>query len=346
MISSSPPNSGAPARSTHRVGAWAREHANLQTILPVIVALGMLAYVASVAAAPRSATELWTVFQQTWVIVLVLTFPYLAARAMVWYRLMTQLGIRVPIRQAAVSFAGGEVTKSLPGGVYVQNYILGRLGHFERHSLIRSSMATTATLGLESCVALPIAVIVGVPGESWVRWVLVGVVAMWVAALVVAHLFVHRWTYNSRPRPGRLGQGAAIAEEFFQAGGELLSVPTILDLIPTALYMFVYVIDLYVILRALGIHNVSLLDTMGIYSVIVLAVILVPIPTEIGITEFTGLGILLTYGIPQSTAAVAVLSLRILATGLNILIAGLLLFLLRGELRTSQPANLPAASAE
>lgn len=316
---------------------WIGRHANVQTILPLAVALGMLAYVSSLAAAKNSGAELANIIGQTWALILILTFPYLAARALVWYRLLSQLGIRVPLRQAAVSFAGGEITKSLPAGVYVENYLLSRLVHFSSHSLIRSSMATTAMLGLEAFVAVPIALIVGVPGERWAFWVVLGVVIAWMIILALAWIAIHSWLAGpDEQEPSRLQRAARAAEEFLAAGGELLSLGTLLDAIPTALYMLVYVIDFYAILRAEGVHNVTFLDTMSIYAFIVLAVILVPIPTEIGITEFTGLGVLLAYGIPRSSAAVAVLALRILATGMTILVAGAALFILRDELKSVQ----------
>jgi uncharacterized membrane protein YbhN (UPF0104 family) len=335
---------GPDASVLRRLRRWLRRYAGIRYVLPTAIALGLIAWIATIASAPRSANDLWVVLQQTWVVILVLTFPYLAARALVWYRLLAQLGIHVPWRQAAVSFAGGEVTKSLPAGVYVENYLLSRLVHFSPHSAIRSSMATTAMLGLESLVAVPIALIVGVPGAPWLFWLLLGVVAVWIVVLIVAWLLVHRIVPSSKLLDAPAVQRAAdVIEEFLAAGGELLNLQTLVECIPTALYMFVYVVDLFAILRALGVRNVTFVDTMGIYAVIVLAVILVPIPTEIGITELTGLGILVSYHIPESTAALAMLSLRLLATGMTIVVAVGILVLLRRELAAAtQKEGVPA----
>jgi uncharacterized membrane protein YbhN (UPF0104 family) len=108
-------------------------------------------------------------------------------------------------------------------------------------------------------------------------------------------------------------------------------------------------VDLELILHALGQNNVSLIHAMVVYSASVLAVVLIPIPTEIGITEITGLSALRAYGVPSSTAALAMLSLRLLATGTTIVVAGALLFVMRGELRRADsgqqsPASAPASS--
>jgi uncharacterized membrane protein YbhN (UPF0104 family) len=70
---------------------------------------------------------------------------------------------------------------------------------------------------------------------------------------------------------------------------------------------------------------------------------MVPIPTELGITEFTGFGALAAYGVPGPTAAVIMLGMRLLATGMTIVVAGALLLLLRDELRAVEAVDEGAA---
>jgi uncharacterized membrane protein YbhN (UPF0104 family) len=327
---------------------WTREQARPQVILPVVVGAGLLAYVSSLAAVPHAGPALWSVVQQTFIPIFILTFPYLALRAYVWRQLLVQLGFEIPWRQIAASFAGGEMTKSIPAGVYTQNYILAKLNHFSRHSNVRTGMATTATLGLETLIALPVVLVAGVPGQPWVRWALIGTVAAWVGLLTVVWILTHHWEHDLNPmRHHRLQPLARLVAEFLEAGAELVGRRTLGLVIPTLLYMFVYVIDLTLILRALGVHDVSLLQAAVVYAASVLAVILVPIPTEIGVTEITGLSILKAYGVASSTAALAVLSLRLLATGLTIVVAGVILFCMRDELRrvNSGPRAVPGETA-
>ncbi len=179
------------------------------------------------------------------------------------------------------------------------------------------------------------------------RWTLLGVVAAWIAALGLAWLLVHYGAKHMSDRtPAWLRRLTMFLDEFLEAGGELLTWRTARALVPTALYMLVYVIDLYAIMRALGIQQVSFLSTVGIYAFVVLSVILVPIPTEVGLTEFSGLMALVAYGIPQPLAAVAILALRAQGTGMTIVVASGLLFVLRHELATAasdDPAH-PATS--
>jgi uncharacterized membrane protein YbhN (UPF0104 family) len=329
--------------------SWVRQHVDASVLISLVVSLGLLAYVSYVGAARDSATQLWIIVQRTWLPILLLTIPYVASRAIVWYRLLQELGIRVPARQMIAAFAGGEITKSLPAGVYVQNILLGRLTHLSRHSTIRSATATTAMLGLESLIALPVALIVGIPGEPWVRWALLGIVAAWLLVLALASALVR---YRTMHMPARAAQWRRrvieAVEEFLAAGGELVTVKTLWNLIPTVIYMLVYVIDLDLIMHAVGVHNVTFFQTAGVYAMVVLAVILIPIPTEIGITEFAGLGGLLAYGIPHSTAAIIMLSLRLLATGATILVAVATLVLVRAEFEgrtegnAARPGEAPA----
>ena len=302
-------------------------------LLPLVIALGLLAYVSYLAAAPHGGAQLWSIVEHTWLLVVILIALYLAARLLVWYALLGQLGIAVPWRQVTVAFAAGEITKSLPAGVYLQNYLLGRLSRLGRLSLVRSTMATTAMLGLESLLAVPLALLIGLPGAPWARVTLLGIVLGWIALVLLAWLLVHYRANRMPPRAAAWRRRLVLlTEEFLAASRELLAPRTAQALAPTALYMLLYAIVLYAILQAAGVHTVSFGDTLGLYAVLVLAVILVPIPTELGITEFTGLGALLAYGIPGSTAAIVMLSFRVLATGATILVAGALLVLMRHEL--------------
>lgn len=330
-------NSGT-SRLSH-LGHWLREQLKIEIVVPVIVAAGLLGYVVSIAVAPRSASQLWVVVQQAWLLILVLTFPYLAARLFVWRRLLEQLGLDIPLRPLAASFAVGEMTKSIPAGVYTQNYLLGKLGHFNRISAIRSTVATTATLGLETIVALPVVFLVGVPNVPWIRLALASVVAAWIVIVAVVWVATHYFAAHlNRQRHQWLKRAAIIAAEFLDSGRELFSWKSLVPLVPTAVYMLVYVVDIKIITQALG-ANISFVHAMVVYAIVILAVVLVPIPTEIGITEFTGLDVLREYGVPGSTAAIVMLSLRLLATGLTIVVAGILLFILRDELERAQKTD-------
>ena len=303
---------------------------NISIVLTTFVAAGMLAFVANLASVKGSGELLLVVLGKTWVLVLILTVPYLVARAFIWQELLAALSVIVPIRSMAISFAAGEITKTLPGGIYVQNYLLARLQKFDEYSTVRSSMSTTAMLGLEAALALPMALIFQVPGQPWIFWTLLAIVVAWIILLFLAYMLVHHWGVDFRDRlPKWLDKLREILDEFLSAGTELIRPRTFRLLAPAAVYMMFVVIMLYAIIRAVGIPGITFGDTIGIYALIVMVDVLVPIPTEIGLTEFTGLGALLTYTSQQSKAALVMLCFRILVTGSTIAIAAVILAALR-----------------
>lgn len=316
-----------------RAVRWLADHAHANIVLPTLVAAGLLAYVASLASAPKNAAALWATIERVWWIVLLLTFPYLAARLYVWNTLMRELGIEVPFREALLAFAGGEVTKSLPAGVYVENYLLKRLAHLDEKRTVRSSAATTAILGLEATLALLVVLVVGIPGVPWVRWGLLVVVGVWLLLIAGLWGLVRLGEERSASLPGWLARVRRDTAEFLKDGRALLRWRTATNFVPTALYMFVYAVDLYVIIRALGLPHLGWVAVITVYAAMVLAVILIPIPTEIGIAEISALGALTGFGVGHHQAAVVALALRILATGATILVAGAVFLALRGELR-------------
>jgi uncharacterized membrane protein YbhN (UPF0104 family) len=310
--------------------------------VPVVVGISLLAYIISVATAPQSGAQLWQIVQRTWWIILLLIVPYLALRALVWHELLEQLGIDVPWRPTLAALAGGEIAKTVPGGVYVQNYLLARLAHFGELPIVRSSTATTAALGLESLLALPVALLIGIPNTPWLPWTLIGVVVTWLALLVLLWLLVHTWEVHLAPgTPQWLRHGLRIGAEFLDAAKDLCTWRTVRALVPTAIYMLVYVADLHLIAGAVGIRTINFFQTMSIYAIVVLTVILIPIPTKLGTTELTGLTAFVAYGIPSSTAAIVMLGLRLMASGATILLAALLLLFLRREFAAASACGGP-----
>lgn len=323
---------------------WLRCHAHLKVVLPVIIAAGLLAYVASLAGTPQAAHALALVLRRIWWIVLLLTIPYLGARAYVWNYLLRELGLVIPLRRLLLSFSAGEMAKSLPAGVYVENYLLDRLAHLDKDQTVRSTVATTAILGLESALALAVVVIVGIPGAAWVRWGLIAVVGIWLLLIGAAWLLIRRELHTRSNLPSWLCRALSAAEAFLKDAGALFRWRTLTTLVPTALYMGVYAVDLYFILQVLGLH-LSWLSIITVYAAMVLAVVLIPIPTEIGISEISALGALEAFGVPHHSAAVAALALRVLAMGSTILLSGLLFVVLWGDRTRDAHAHDAAESS-
>ena len=116
-------------------------------------------------------------FQHSYLLyVLVATAAYEAVRCVQWHVLLTALEIRVPLRTQVFTFLGGEVTKHLPLGNYVSNYLLRQsVGT----AFGRSSAATTLMMLTEAALALAGLVLLGLGAWSaWLRLVIVGGLAV------------------------------------------------------------------------------------------------------------------------------------------------------------------------
>jgi uncharacterized membrane protein YbhN (UPF0104 family) len=314
-----------------RILHWLWQH--LTVVLAVLVAGGLLAYVINIAVTPKSGDQFLAVLRDTWWLVLLLTIPYLVVRLFVWRHLLLELKLRIPWRPLIVSFAAGEATKVFPAGIYVENALLARLEDFRTDGTVRSTAATTGTLGLESFVAVPVLLVLGLPGYSWLRWAIIGIVGAWVALLLLVWLLI-RFGEQHIPQnaPRWIRRGLEIADKFFKIGASMITWRTLAAVVPTAIYLFLYAVGLHAIVHAGGFHQFNYLDASAVYAFIVLTVILIPIPTETGLTEFGGYAALLAYNVPGPTAAVVMLSMRALFTGMTIAVAVVVMVLLRSEL--------------
>ncbi|MCC6177631.1 MAG: flippase-like domain-containing protein [Chloroflexi bacterium] len=330
-------------RWLRRCGRWLRRN-QFNVVLPTIATVGLLGYVSMMAASPQSSGQIVAIVERTWWIVLVLTIPYIGARAILWHELLEQLDVNVPWRLTLAAMAGGEIAKTIPGGIYVQNFLLARASGLHEVAIVRSSTATTATLALESLLALPVALIVGVPGAPWVTWTLLGIIGVWVVLLVLVVLAVRYWELHLAPwTPNWLRRLAIIAEELLEAAADLITWRTVRAILPTAVYMLVYVADLYVIAGVVGATEIGWFQIMGIYAIVVLSTILVPIPVKVGTTELTGLTAFVAHGVSSPTAALVMLALRLLTTGATMLVAAVLIVALRHALMPppTPPSDMP-----
>lgn len=341
------PTQGPPSHF-QRAHRWLRQRTDVKVLLPSIATLGLLAYVSVLAVAPESGDQLLAIVERTWWIALLLTVPYIGARALLWRELLEQLDVNVSWRLTVAALAGGEIAKIIPGGVYFQNYLLARACGLHERAIVRSSTATTATLALESALALPLALIIGIPGLSWLSWALLGIVGVWLLLLVLLYVAVHYWELHLAPgTPHWLRRLAKIAQELLDATAELWTWRTVRAAVPTAIYMLIYIGDLYLIALAAGVDNVGPIEVSAIYAVVVLTVILIPIPVKVGTTELSGLSAFVAYGVSRPTAAVIMLALRLLTTGATMLLAAILLVALHQELfRPGTPAQAAAPPVE
>ena len=298
-----------------------------RALLSTVFGLGLLAVVLALG----NPAKAWQLILQTgWHTVLgiaLLTIPYLAARLLAWRRLLADEGVVLSWRPIVAAFAAGEFSKSLPGGIYIENYLLARCCSVR---LTTSLTATTAVSALETVVAVPVVLGFGVPGWGWLRPTVIGLLAVYVIGLGAVWWLANPDGEDVRvhgPRP-IWGTIRAVRALFITAR-PLVAVRTVREtLAPVVLWLTIVAVDVWLLGRAVGIHGLSFREAAVVYGVSILILVLTPVPTDLGTTEASGAGVLLAFGATRPQALATLLLLRILLTGSTMLLTGPLLLAL------------------
>ena len=271
-----------------------------------------------------------------------LIFGLVAAREAVrvgeWHYLLHALGQRTLWRHSLITLLGGDASQILPAGVYFQNYLLQQA---EGTAIAVSLPATLAMQLLEAAVALVVLAIVGVPGWSWLRPVAIVILLGYALFLVlISRPPVIVWLEQ---RASRRGHAAWIMDQFahFLEGLEDLMSPGVILRAGglTAAYLVFTVGAFYATTRAYGLTNVGLAQAAAIYCFVLTLIILVPLPSDWGLSEGSGVAVLLAYGVPLAQGLTIMLIIRFSVLLFTEVLAGGVLLLLRRELRhlTGQP---------
>jgi uncharacterized membrane protein YbhN (UPF0104 family) len=110
----------------------------------------------------------------------------------------------------------------------------------------------------------------------------------------------------------------------------------------SAAYLAFTVAAFYVILQAFGEPQVGLDQATAIYCFVLTMVILVPLPSDLGLSEGSGVTVMLAFGIPLAQSVTIMLIARFSALLFTELLTGTCLVLFRRELRhVTAPGLLP-----
>lgn len=116
---------------------------------------------------------------------------YLAVKVLQLRSLLGTLGVRIPWPNLGLAFCVGELTATLPFGLFSQNWVMSTSS---RVHLGRSVAATVMMLVAELAVALTVLAVLGVPAWPWVR----PLALLALAAGVVLVLGMPRYEHASR----------------------------------------------------------------------------------------------------------------------------------------------------
>lgn len=235
------------------------------------------------------------------VVAVLLIVSYMALQAAQWIYLLDHLGIAARRRDALLAFAGGNLTKYLPGGSYFQNYLLYETSGVDP---ALSSVATTLMVLLEPAVALLFLLILGVDGWVWLRWLLAIGLPLALLFAVGLYLFI-----ESPMLPPWLTQRrlyAAFADEVvrFRVGLARLANARILAMTATLSAAFVLLegMALFMVAHALRIDGLSLPSALAAYYFSIGVALIIPIFTNLGTLEAGGVAALIALGVSREGA--------------------------------------------
>lgn len=326
-------------------------------LIPVILSVALLVALLAFADVSK-VVALMERFQKIYLLwFLLLMIAYEAIRGVQWHFLLKSMDIHVPVPTQIFSFAAGEMTKSMPIGNYFQNYLLQQS---KGADFGLTSAATTIIIILEVAVSLIGVIILGL--GQWTG-IVRPVIIIGTALFIIAAWAYHRFHRHSRT-PKWIKEHKTLLkalEEFqqFQQGASLLFHPRVLLIaaLLSAGYLITAGAALYLVVRGLGIGGASLPETLAVYFFSLAFSLIIPIPVDIGVLEFSGVGALLAIGIQGGkTPAVGVMLInRVLGIGSSIAIALIVMAVFHGEFRAAlrgqagnveQQPGTPEASPE
>jgi Lysylphosphatidylglycerol synthase TM region len=139
---------------------------------PVLLAAALLAFAFKLGGLPGVLRRIQGLPTGVLWLTLGLGAGYLALKAMQLRLLLDNLGLRVPWADFALAFCVGELTLTLPFGLFAQNWVMSASSQIHA---ARSVAATVMMLLAEIIVALGVLAAIGIPGWTAVRPAAVGV---------------------------------------------------------------------------------------------------------------------------------------------------------------------------
>jgi uncharacterized protein (TIRG00374 family) len=319
-----------------------------QVILPLIlgaaVLLGLLAF-----GDVRKILALMESFQHVYLLYfLLLMVAYEILRCAEWHFMLLSLGIRVPLRTQVFTFITGEVSKDLPVGNFIPDYVLQRS---QGTDFGLASSATLLITLMEVAVSLTGVVIIGIDGWNWLRPLIL--VGTFVAALVAWALY--RWYHVPHQHPPRariqrllrwrIVRTAMDELRQFLRGEATLMHPHVLGIgsALAAAYLIIGGSGVYLVLLGLGLSQVSWWQALAVYFFSIAFAAIVPLPMDFGSVELSGTGALVAMGLGPTDAVSVMLINRVLSFGATIAIALIVTAILHRELAAALRARPRAA---
>ncbi|HET9818440.1 MAG TPA: lysylphosphatidylglycerol synthase domain-containing protein [Rhodanobacteraceae bacterium] len=299
-----------------KVLKWLRRVLKPQVVLPVLLAAALLVFALSLGDVNKVVARL--VKLPLWIlgISLAAAAVYLGCKAVQLRLMLTRIGVRIPARPFWLAFAVGELTVTLPLGLFSQNWVMSAA---RRVDVGRSSAATIMMLLVEVATVFLFLAVLGVPGWDDVRWVAVAVLVLYVLVVASALLFEDKARKLAQRRLHRTWVKKLVhgGVEMLDGLRKLCTPWTIaVSLVLAAVYLGALTVAFWLVGRGMQVQHLDFLAAATIY-VFSLAVILVGVGllSQIGTVELLGMVVARAWGIGYTDGLAMMLGFRIVWTG-------------------------------
>lgn len=285
-----------------------------QVLLPVLLAVALLVFAFSLGDVGKVMHRVGSLPLRTLTLALAAAACYLACKALQLKLMLTQIDVHIPARPFWLAFAVGELTVTLPLGLFSQNWVLSAS---RRIHIGRSSAATVMMLLAEIAVTFLFLAVVGIPGWPDVHWIAIAVLVVFALLLSGAVLFGERAHPHLAKLPREwMRSGASTGLEMLR-GLRKLSTPAMLviSIVLAAVYLGALTVAFWIVGRGMDAHHLGYLTAATIYM-FSLAIILIGagLFSQIGTVELLGMLAARAWGIDYTDGLALMLGFRIVWT--------------------------------
>jgi hypothetical protein len=310
-------------------------------VLPVLLSAALLAFAFSISNLTRVFDRIDEIPFSIMLLAFLLALTYLSLKWLELRLLLSRLAIQLTWRRLVFAFAIAEMTITIPAGVYVQNYILQRMGSA---GFARSAGATTAMLLIELCLILLMLALLGIPHWGWIRPTAIAVLSglvLLLGLLISTDALAGRLLPRLRHRTVRaFAEGLSeVISGLRQLAAPRTALPAILL---AAGYLGALAGAFTLVGRGTGVEQFSYLQAITVYSFsLTVTLLMAGVLTQLGVIEVAGLGAAATFGYGPSEALAMMLGFRIVWMGSIWLICGPTALLLRDVMRRDPESDEP-----
>lgn len=300
-----------------------------KVVLPLLLTGALLAAALGLSDIPQAFGRIRNISPLSLLAALLLAAAYLALKGLQFYGFLRELQIPIKWRHLLLAYAVGELTLTLPLGVYAQNYVLQRL---QGTGFYRSAAVTTIMLIIESAVFFLSLALIRVRGWPWLQPL---ALACLLASMLFFAVLAHSdrvWEFVARQMDRFQILGQAPVE--FLRGLRSLAFARVIARrgYLTVLYTGALVWAFLVVSHGVGVKSLNLQQAITIYSFsLSIALICGGVLSQVGIVEMAGMGVAQAWGYSFTEGLAMLLGFRLVWTACIWLLSLPVIFSLRGE---------------